>query len=265
MKLKYFFITLIVFINVACSHQPEFVLVTPSYNNERWCIKNIEAAVKQEYIRWRMIIIDDCSTDQTRKLLENFIIERGLLDRVTLISNQTRQGALKNIYNTVHACEDHEIIILYDGDDWFLHNKALSRIAQEYEDANTWMTYGSWQAYPNSNSKGNCRPLHPRWIKERAFREVSYVTSHPRTFYAWLFKKIAQEDLLYNGEFFQTTWDLAIMFPLLEMSSNNHIKYIPDLLYVYNMDNPINDYKCHAELQQFLDQYIRAKKKYKPL
>jgi len=31
-------------------------------------------------------------------------------------------------------------------------------------------------------------------------------------------KKIAKEDLMYEGKFFEMAWDLAFMFPMLEMA-----------------------------------------------
>ncbi len=246
------------------SKQIELTVVTPTYNNEKYCIRNLKWMVNQSFTNWKMIIIDDCSTDGTRKLIKDYISENDLSNKIILIENQQRCGALKNIYTIVSACDDNDIIVLYDGDDRWANKDALLRIAREYVDETVWMTYGSWQAYP-TKAQGNCRPLPKHVIKESAFRDYAFVTSHPRTFYAWLFKKIKLEDFLYQGEFFSVAWDLAIMFPILEMSSKRHIRYIPDILYFYNVDNPLNDFKCHTELQQKLDRLIRTKSKYKAL
>jgi hypothetical protein len=41
-----------------------------------------------------------------------------------------------------------------------------------------------------------------------------------------LFKKIKKEDLLYEGEFVLMSWDIAMMFPMLEMESKGHIAFI---------------------------------------
>ena len=88
--------------------------------------------------------------------------------------------------------------------------------------------------------------------------------SHLRTFYAWIFKKIALEDLLYEGKFFTMTGDMAIMLPILEMAGERHL-FISEPIYIYNMTNPINHGKVNAELQRALDRYIRSMPPYQRL
>jgi len=56
-------------------------------------------------------------------------------------------------------------------------------------------------------------------------------------------------------------WDLAFMFPMLEMAQERHC-FISDILYVYNNDNPINDHKVDTPLQLSTDRYIRQKNRY---
>lgn len=59
-------------------------------------------------------------------------------------------------------------------------------------------------------------------------------------------------------------WDLAFMFPMLEMSSyKSH--YVKDMLYAYNLVNPLNDHKVDNTYQVKLEKEIRSKEKYKPL
>ncbi|WP_349406740.1 glycosyltransferase family 2 protein, partial [Clostridium perfringens] len=40
-------------------------IITPSYNTEKFIDKTIQSVLKQTYKNWEMIIIDDCSTDNT--------------------------------------------------------------------------------------------------------------------------------------------------------------------------------------------------------
>lgn len=57
------------------------------------------------------------------------------------------------------------------------------------------------------------------------------------------------------------TWDMAMMFPMLEMSGHRS-KFISEFLYTYNLSNPINDHKVNQKLQQKLDRLIRGMTKY---
>jgi len=51
------------------------------------------------------------------------------------------------------------------------------------------------------------------------------------------------------------------MFPMLEMAGHRS-HHIADILYVYNMSNPLNDHKMDNIYQVSLEKEIRNKKKY---
>lgn len=104
----------------------------------------------------------------------------------------------------------------------------------------------------------------PYWVwPEKYLRSFAWIATHLRTFRASLFKKIERSDLLYNNEFFPVTWDMAIMFPMLEMCSPKnvtdkpHARFISEVLYLYNDVNPISDIRSNHELTLSLDNHIR--------
>ena len=85
----------------------------------------------------------------------------------------------------------------------------------------------------------SCIELPQNVIENNSIRKFKWVTTHLRTFYAGLFKKIKLEDLLMDGEFFPRCADLSTMFPMIEMAGY-HIKFIPEVLYLYNDRNPLS-------------------------
>ena len=236
------------------------VVVVPSYNNAKLYKWNLDSLCFQNYDNYRIVYIDDCSPDGTGDLVRAYIDEHNLQGKVTLIRNEVNKGALYNLYNVIHQCDDDAIIVTVDGDDKLAHNNVLKRVNSEYQDPNVWMTYGQHESYPNGK-RGFCRHIHPAVIQKQAYREVDWVTSHLRTFYAGLFKKIKLKDLLYEHELFRVTWDMAFLFPMLEMA-NGKWSFIPDILYVYNQDTPLSDYKLRIVEQLRCDKVIRAKEKY---
>lgn len=238
----------------------KFVIVIPSYKNEKWCVKNINSALNQDYDNYRIIFTDDCSPDNTFSLVSQIVNDAKQNDLITLIRNEKRLGALHNLYDMIHSCEDDEIILTLDGDDWFPNNNVLNRLNEIYSENDLWITYGQYTNHP-MGGVGVAAPYPPHVIESNSIRSHTWSASHLRTFYAWLFKKIKKEDLMRNGIFFPMTWDFGIMFPMLEMAGK-HSKYLPDILYVYNMENPINDHKVNVALQQDLDRYIRGLSKY---
>jgi hypothetical protein len=59
-------------------------------------------------------------------------------------------------------------------------------------------------------------------------------------------------------------YDQAIMLPLLEMAGDR-CKYIPEILHVYNKENPLNVDKIKTQEQVRTAQEIRSKKPYERL
>ncbi len=256
--------------------EKRIIVVIPSYNNAEWYVNNLSSIFMQEYENYHIIYIDDCSEDRTADLVERYITDVGEIDRVTLIRNAERKGHLYNHILAVTMAPDDAIIVHIDGDDWLrldeeVRTDIFSRLNKIYEDPTVWLTYGSYYRYPYGN-RGTCKNFPAEIIQESAYREYPWVSSHLRTFYAWLFKRIDPQDFLYTGanpEYRGKLWpaaaDLAFMFPMLEMAAGRY-EYIPDLIYAYNRLNPLN--LCIGDrqaVQRECAELIRTKEKYSPL
>ena len=77
--------------------------------------------------------------------------------------------------------------------------------------------------------------------------------------------QIKKEDFLdIDGKFMKCTYDVALMFPIAEMSGGK-FKFIEEILYVYNNDNPINVNKVIIEEQFRICELIRNRNVYKTL
>ncbi|HJZ23120.1 MAG TPA: glycosyltransferase family A protein, partial [Candidatus Babeliales bacterium] len=208
--------------------------------------------------------VDDCSPDGTGKLVEDYVKKNHLENKITLIKNQTREGnPLINHYRAINTCKNNEIVVILDGDDALAHDGVLSYLNSIYANFNIWLTYGQFKNYTNG-AIGFCAPMPDFVVKDNTFRYYRDIPSHLRTFYVWLFKAIKHEDLLYNGKFFPMTGDMAAMIPMIEMA-RDHFKFIPDVLYIYNDVNPLNEHKVSKMLQRQCDLAIRGRKRYEPL
>lgn len=261
-----FLLTIYLFIRVAtiCSADRHFTVIIPSRNNSQWCERNLSTLLSQLYHNWHAIYINDASTDDTQEKVENFIKKHNAQDKIRLINNETRQGAMANIYNAVYMCDDWDVIVIYDGDDWFSRANVFNILNRAYADENVWMTYGSHQNHPQGNRSDCAYQVPIDVIASNSYRQNPWCTSHLRTFYAWLFKCIKTEDLKIYDEFLQMTCDQATMFPMLELSGGRS-RYISDILYIYNMENPQNDNKVDAELQRAIENHVRSQQPYEPL
>jgi len=209
------------------------VLIICSYNNADWYQRNLDAVFSQDYSNYRVIYIDDCSTDGTAELVEQYIQERGLQDKIILIKNKERMFKMYRFYNAIlDYCDDWDIVLDHDGDDWFKNENALSIINDAYEDPNIWLTYGDFIIFP-TGEKSFCRDIPNEVVEEGSYRDYEWVTSQQRSFYAWLFKRIEAKDLMYEESFVKASVDPAYMFPMLEMIGGR-FKFVKDIIYVYN-------------------------------
>jgi glycosyltransferase involved in cell wall biosynthesis len=241
--------------------EKEMVIIIPSYNNAQWYKANLDSVLSQQYSNFKIIYIDDCSPDGTGTLVEEYLKTYDIDNRVTLIKNDKRQLAMANLYYAIHSCNDNVIIVNLDGDDWFAHDAVLSTINKEYLNPDVWIAYGLTKLYPQGDVWDWIREIPQEIIQNNAYRDYPWAMGNPRTFYAWLFKRIKKEDFFYEGNFFQYTYDQAMMHPMLEMAGGR-TKFIPEVLYIYNRLTPINDDKVNRDLQLFFDHYIRSKKRY---
>lgn len=249
--------------NTEINNDKKFVIVIPSYKNSEWCEKNIQSTIDQNYDKYRVIFIDDCSPDDTFDKVLNVVNSSNKKNKFTLIKNTIRNGALCNLYNAIHSCDDDEIIVTLDGDDWLANSDVLNKLNEVYNSGDIWMTYGQYQNYPD-NGIGISQQVPDHIINSNGYRQYAWCSSHLRTFYTWLFKQIKDEDLKYEGQFAPTAWDCTMQFPMLEMSGH-HAKFIPDVLYIYNLINPINDHKVNRDFQKKLELYYRAQPRYNKL
>ena len=245
-------------------NENHFKIIIPLYNVEKWIDRCLGSVMSQNYKNFECIILDDMSTDKSVEVIRKTIKQDS---RFTLIENKEKALALKNIYDGIKYSkpDGEDIIVTLDGDDWFENDNVLTRLNSIYNNDDCWITYGSYIEYP-SNIKGKfARQAPQNIINEGSYRKNEWYFSHLRTFKYHLWNRIKKEDLLDSeGNFYPMAWDLSFMFPMLEMSGNKS-RYIDDIMYVYNLTNPINDHKVNHNLQQRLESEIRNKKPYKNL
>lgn len=240
----------------------KFKIVIPFYNCEQWIHKCIASLQAQRYKNFECIMVDDMSTDGSSQVVEKLIKKDS---RFRLKNNKEKKYALQNIVEGIEDfnCEDNDIVILLDGDDWLSSSAVLGHLNENYKDS--LMTYGSYVFHPRGVRGPEPSPYPPEVIENNAFRQDKWRASHLRTFKYKLWKNIKMEDLKdSDGCYYQMTYDQAIMFPLLEMAGSR-ARFIPEILHVYNKENPLNVDKIQTQKQVDTAIEIRQKPAYNRL
>lgn len=255
--------------NTAVAAYRDFVIIIPSYNNQRWCRDNLLSALNQDYPleHFRIIYVNDCSTDLTGVVASETVRLHHNQALVTLINNPERRGALRNFYDVItNLCRPSEIVVTLDGDDQLKDQYVLSYLNQVYADPEIWLTYGSYDFFPPRRGLIAGASAYPAdVIAANTFRSHGFLATHLRTFYAGLFHKIKVTDLQdAEGQFWPVCWDLALMFPQLEMAGERHA-FIAKVLYRYNTLNPIADNRVNLGLMSKFSGEFNSKVPYQRL
>jgi glycosyltransferase involved in cell wall biosynthesis len=231
----------------------KIVIVTPVYNADKYIKKCIESVKMQDYNNYIQIVIDDCSTDNTPKLLKKELKENS---KLKFIKNENRVGALANQIKAILSLDDETIVVLLDGDDCLEFNPDIFRyINNIYQDENIKMTYGS--CYSEADNIDLIAQEYPEDVwNNKTFREykgfpwgIPY--THLRTFKAQVLKNLDVEKLKdEDGTIFKAAGDAALMYSMLESLEKENVFVVKRVLARYNDKNELNDYKVNSTEQK---------------
>lgn len=89
-------------------------IIMPSYNTARYIGKSIESVLKQTYFYWELIIVDDCSTDDTYAVIKNYLSD----ERIIFIQSDVNRGAAVSRNIALKMAQGKWIAFLDSDDIW---------------------------------------------------------------------------------------------------------------------------------------------------
>ena len=218
----------------------KFWIFIPVYNFGKFlesCFKSLE---KQSFQHFRVLVIDDCSTDDCPKIIKAWSKRLGGLEVITNLEHKglayTKWQAIT--WTRMRAAKN-DIFTILEGDNYFSTKAALEIIVNKYLTTKCWTTYGS------AGSKRAFTLKHTdimRGVERFDFQ-------HPHTCLAFLLDYMVKEDFIGN-------WltDRQFVSNLLELSGPGNICHIKQVLYKYrrqddNAHNKVpNSYKRQPAL-----------------
>jgi len=247
----------------------KFKIICPSYNNEKWVETHISSILGQTYDNWEVLYIDDNSSDNTWKVVNDLV---GDNPKFTLIQNAENKGAAYNYNEYLDGIDDEDILIHLDGDDWIATPDVLEKLNNLYVEKDLWMSYGYYMTY-RTHEDIEYKPFpqnteYPEFIhKHSKYRNDLWRASHMRTYKWFLYKNIDREDLKSNidGKYFWHASDLAWAYPCLEMCPTEKIGVLDFPSYMLNRaeGQSIRTEERESSDNVKYEVEIRNKKKYK--
>ncbi len=204
------------------------VFVAPCFNASANLSSLVRSIEEQTDPDWRLILIDDLSTDGTARYVETLVKDNS---KVSCIINSEKKYALRNVVECVSTLVDGDIVANIDGDDELCNPATVGLVKHAYvSGAEVAWTGQKWDINPKMNVSGelpgNVDPYNYGWC-----------TSHLKTFRAGLLKSIPTSNFKdHRGDWFKRGYDQALYLPLLHLARGKR-QFIPDICYLYKINS----------------------------
>lgn len=234
------------------------VFIIPFYNVANYIEECIDSLLQQTYDNWLAIFIDDKSYDNTASRITYD-------PRFKLIQNKVRRTALPNIHDAIvnAGLNDEDIVCILDGDDKLLRTDVCQMTNDIYNHYDSLVTYG--QYITSSGVIGSCAAYNR--LAFSILRRGQYIASHLRTFKYKLYKELMRQDPELScyrdkyGHMYKMTYDVAMMFPLLEIAGFDRVIFNPEPIYYYRLHGN-NDHIVDGHLQATISAEIGNKPRF---
>src|SRR5215469_12732659 len=93
---------------------PTVSVIVPNYNHARYLRQRIESVLGQKYQDFEVILLDDCSTDNSREILESYRND----PKVRVVFNATNSGNVFKQWNKGVRMAGGRYVWIAESDDY---------------------------------------------------------------------------------------------------------------------------------------------------
>ena len=166
--------------------KPLVSIITPSFNSDKFITETIQSVQNQTHKNWEMIIVDDCSTDDTVSIIEQFVIND---NRIRFFQLEKNSGAgIARELALSKATGDY--ISFLDADDLWKPLK-LEKQLQFLKENKTPFTFSFYDCIDEEGKALNKRVEAPKNLSYRQLFFCNYVGNLTGIYDVNYFGKIA--------------------------------------------------------------------------
>jgi glycosyltransferase involved in cell wall biosynthesis len=202
-----------------------FTVVIPTYNRARFLRKAISSVFRQTCKDWRLLIIDDASTDNTHDIVKKYLYH----PQVAYYRMEENSGISK-VMNRALELVHTPFLVQLDSDDW-LPKQALSILKKHInkDRKNTALFYGNVRVWrvKNMEYKKPFEIKHKQFKDKYQFLTYNYWMVAPRCYRVAALREVGGWDTSdpYEGRIME---DRRIILRLIERYP---VKWIDRILY----------------------------------
>ena len=106
---------------------PRIAVLMTTYNGERFLREQLDSILQQENVDVSLFIADDCSTDSTREILQEYSAK---YSNIELVFNKKNKGCIRNFMDLVYSADTKafDYFAISDQDDVWLPNKLAAAV-----------------------------------------------------------------------------------------------------------------------------------------
>lgn len=203
---------------------PLVSIVTACYNAAPFIRDLFSSIVQQDYLNWELVIIDDCSTDNSVEAIKAATKEFGLEDKVRLLTQNRNRGYGYTLWNAVRHSQG-QLVAVVDADDALYGDKALLitvKTHRKYPDVA--LTYSD---YMECNGKMEISSAH---CTRQLGSDEKYINTKIRINHLKCFKRVYYDATEGINKKLRRTVDKDLVLKLEEVG---RLLYIDKVLYMY--------------------------------
>lgn len=142
-------------------------IIMPSWNTGRFIAESIQSVIDQTYKKWELLIVDDCSTDNTDEIVASFQDER-----IHYFKNEKNSGAALSRNRALREAKGEWIAFLDSDDLWA--PKKLERQLKFMEKNNLVFSYHEYVKIDEDSKSLNIYVSGPRVVTKRRMYNYGY-------------------------------------------------------------------------------------------
>lgn len=143
-------------------------IIMPSWNTSRFIAESIQSVINQTYKKWELLIVDDCSTDNTDKIVASFHD-----DRIKYFKNKKNCGAALTRNGAMRKAQGEWIAFL-DSDDLWTSEK-LDHQIKFMKKHNLVFSYHDFVKIDEESKPLNIYVTGPRVVTKRKMYNYDYI------------------------------------------------------------------------------------------
>lgn len=143
-------------------------IIMPSYNTSKYISETIDSVINQTYKNWELIIVDDCSNDNTDKVIKKYLKDK----RIKYYKNEKNSGAAIS-RNKALKLANGEYIAFLDSDDLWEKEK-LEKQIKFMEENNYYFSYTKYELIDEKSNSLNKVVSGPKKITKTGMYNFCY-------------------------------------------------------------------------------------------